>query len=165
MSDSDRYKTAYVSPDGLFELKRLPFGLVNAPTTFQRIMDRVIGRLKWKMCLVYLDDILVLGKTFEEHQERLQQLLTALKRANLNLNLKKCVFRTSRVKHLGHVIIVEGICPDPEKVSALTDFAVNNVKSLRASLDLASFYRYFIADFAAIANPLHALLKKSARWV
>lgn len=164
VADSDRYKTAFVTPDGLFEFKRLPFGLANAPATFQRLMDRVLGRLKWKMCLVYLDDILVFGKTFGEHQERLQQVLVALEKANLTLNLRKCVFGTSRVKHLGHVISGEGICPDPEKVSALTDFPVNNVKSLRAFLGLASFYRKFIADFAAIAHPLHALLKKNARW-
>ncbi|XP_045026270.1 uncharacterized protein LOC123470258 [Daphnia magna] len=164
VADSDRYKTAFVTPDGLFEFKRLPFGLENAPATFQRLMDRVLGRLKWKMCLVYLDDILVFGKTFGEHQERLQQVLVALEKANLTLNLRKCVFGTSRVKHLGHVISGEGICPDPEKVSALTDFPVNNVKSLRAFLGLASFYRKFIADFAAIAHPLHALLKKNARW-
>jgi hypothetical protein len=68
VAERDRQKTAFVTPDGLFEFKRMPFGLANAPATFQRLMDQVLNRHKWTACLVYLDDILVFGKTFEEHQ-------------------------------------------------------------------------------------------------
>ncbi|KZR95877.1 Uncharacterized protein APZ42_010100, partial [Daphnia magna] len=151
-------------PDGLYEFLRLPFGLNNAPSTFQRLMDRVLARLKWQMCLVYLDDVLVFGKTFEEHQKRLECVLIALEKASLTLNVSKCIFATSRIFHLVHIIDENGIRPDPEKISALLNFRIKNVKSLRGFLGLASFYRRFVPDFAAIAHPLHVLLKKNSVW-
>ncbi|KAI9557180.1 hypothetical protein GHT06_016988 [Daphnia sinensis] len=128
--------TAFVTQDGLYEFVRLPFGLNNAPSTFQRLMDRVLARLKWQMFLVYLDDVLVFGKSFEEHQERLN-----------------C-----------HIIDENGIRPDPAKISSLVYFKVNNIKSLRAFLGLASFYRRFVPEFASLSHPLHVLLKKNAAW-
>ncbi|KZS04597.1 Uncharacterized protein APZ42_032421 [Daphnia magna] len=111
----DREKTAFVTPDGLYQFTRLPFGLNNAPATFQRLMDLVLAGLKWHMGLVYLDDILVFGRTFEEHLARLELVLTALERANLTLNIEKCVFGEGIVSHLGHVIDAEGIRPQNDK--------------------------------------------------
>ncbi|XP_057376543.1 uncharacterized protein LOC130697744 [Daphnia carinata] len=160
----DREKTAFVTPDGLYQFTRLPFGLSNAPATFQRLMDRVLAGLKWHMCLVYLDDILVFGRSFDEHLTRLELVLTALERANLTLNIDKCVFGATKVSHLGHVIDAEGIHPEGEKVRALTSMPVTNLKSLRGFLGLASYYRRFVPDFASLAHPLHALLKKNAVW-
>ncbi|KZS08011.1 Uncharacterized protein APZ42_028400 [Daphnia magna] len=136
VAEADTSKTAFVIPDGLYEFIRLPFGLNNAPSTFQRLMDRMLTRLKWQMCLVYLDDVLVFGKSFEEHQERLN-----------------C-----------HIINENGIRPDPAKISSLVKFKVNNIKSLRAFLGLASFYRRFVPEFASLSHPLHVLLKKNAAW-
>ena len=164
VAEADRSKTAFITPDGLYEFMRLPFGLNNAPSTFQRLMDRVLARLKWQMCLVYLDDVLVFGKTFEEHQKRLECVLIALEKAGLTLNVSKCIFATNRIFHLGHIIDENGIRPDPEKISALVNFKVKNVKSLRGFLGLASFYRRFVPEFAAIAHPLHVLLKKNSTW-
>ena len=80
VAEADRSKTAFITPDGLYEFMRLPFGLNNAPSTFQRLMDRVLARLKWQMCLVYLDDVLIFEKTFEEHQKRLECVLIPLER-------------------------------------------------------------------------------------
>ncbi|KZS05692.1 Uncharacterized protein APZ42_031051 [Daphnia magna] len=148
VAEKDRQKTAFVTPDGLFEFKRMPFGLANAPATFQRLMDQVLNRLKWTVCLVYLDDILVFGKTFEEHHSRLILVLTALGEANLILNMKKS----------------DGIRLDPEKVSALERMEVNSVKSLRAFLGLASYYRKFIPEISHLTAPLVTLLKKNAKW-
>jgi hypothetical protein len=116
------------------------------------------------MCLVYLDDVLVFGKTFEEHQKRLECVLIALEKAGLTLNVSKCIFATNRIFHLGHIIDENGIRPDPEKISALVNFKVKNIKSLRGFLGLASFYRRFVPEFAAIAHPLHVLLKKNSAW-
>ncbi|KZR98480.1 Uncharacterized protein APZ42_006084, partial [Daphnia magna] len=124
-----------------------------APATFQRLMDKVLAGLKWHMCLVYLDDVLVFGKTFEEHLARLELVLTALEQANLTLNVNKCVFGSTMVSHLGHVVDAEGIRPESEKVRALTTMPVTNLKSLRGFLGLASYYRRFIPDFAALAHP------------
>ena len=83
VAPQDRCKTAFITPDGLYEFNRLPFGLCNGPATFQRLMDRVLGRLKWQMCLVYLDDVLVFS-LFEEHLKRLDLVLESLERANVN---------------------------------------------------------------------------------
>lgn len=78
VAPKDRHKTAFVTSDGLFEFNAMPFELANAPPTFQRLMDSVLGPLKWTACMVYLDDILVFGKTFEEHMNNLSLVLTAL---------------------------------------------------------------------------------------
>ncbi|KZR99520.1 Uncharacterized protein APZ42_004580 [Daphnia magna] len=85
----DREKTAFVTPNGLYQFSCLPLGLNCAPATFQRLMDKVLACLKWHMCLVYLDDVLVFGKTYEEHLARLELVLTALEQANLTLPLEK----------------------------------------------------------------------------
>jgi hypothetical protein len=164
VAEKDQCKTAFITPNGLYEFRRLPFGLNNAPSTFQRLMDKVLSRLKWHICLVYLDDVLVFGRNFQEHQERLELVLMALEKTGLTLNVEKCVFATSRVEHLGHVIDGNGIRPHQDKVQALINFKTKDVKSLRAFLGLASYFRRFIPDFAAVASPLYRLLKKNASW-
>jgi hypothetical protein len=111
-----------------------------------------------------LDDILVFGKTFEEHQSRVNLVLTALGEANLVLNMKKCLFAADEVNHLGHIVKADGIRPDPEKVCALEKMEVNSVKTLRAFLGLASYYRKFIPEFSHLTAPLVTLLKKNAKW-
>ena len=163
LAKEHREKSAFITPDGLFEFKRLPFGLCGAPPTFQRLMDRVLDGLKWTQCLVYMDDILVFGGDFNQHNERLHRVLNAIENAGLTLNLKKCTFGTSSVSYLGHRICLDGISPDPAKIEAIINFPrPDTVTKLRAFLGLASFYRRFIKGFAGIAQPLHALLKKGA---
>ena len=113
MDPASQEKTAFVTPDGLFEFQRMPFGLCNAPATFQRLMDRVLGSLKWTHCLVYLDDILVLGRTLEEHNVRLAAVLERLQNAGLTVS----------VSFLGHEVGVDGLRPNPEKVRAVAEFS------------------------------------------
>ena len=96
-----RDKTAFTKPDGLYEFHRLPFGLCGAAPTFQRLMDRVLDKLKWKECLVCMDDILIMGSSFEEHLDRLDQVLSALKSAGLTLNVEKCLFAARETTYLG----------------------------------------------------------------
>jgi len=165
VAPADRCKTAFVTSDALYEFCRLPFGLCNAPATFSRLMDRVLGRLKWQMCLVYLDDVLVFGRTFQEHQERLELVLKALEDANLTLNPSKCIFATHEVFHLGHIVDADGLRPNPEKLVALKEMKIPHQRALRGFLGLASYYRRFIPNFATIAAPLHSLLKKRSSWV
>ena len=93
----DREKTAFTTYDGLFEFKKMPFGLCNAPATFQRLMDLVLAGLQWNNCLIYLDDVLIIGKTFEEHLSNLNLVFNRLREVGLKFKLSKCV-KLSRVK-------------------------------------------------------------------
>ena len=126
MSSDSRRKTAFITPDGLYECKRLPFCLCYAPATFQRMMDEVLSGLKWTMCLVYLDDVVIYGSTFEEHYERLEAVLTALDRAGLSLNPEKCTFAVKEIACLGHQVTPEGIRPDPSKLAEILEFSISN---------------------------------------
>jgi len=161
----DREKTAFVTPEGLFQFKYMAFGLSNAPATFMRLIDRVLVGLKWTHCLAYLDDVLVFGSDFSEHLLRLDLVLQALAKAGLKLRPDKCYFGVHRVMYLGHEVDRNGIRPDPDKLAALRQFPTpRDVKGLRSYLGLASFYRRFVLGFAKIAAPLHKLLKQNEAW-
>ncbi|UYV69276.1 K02A2.6-like [Cordylochernes scorpioides] len=155
VDDTDREKTAFVTPDGLFEFKVMPFGLCNAPATFERNMDNLLRGLKWTICLCYLDDIIVFSKTMEEHLQ-----------PGLKLISEKCSFGASQMKVLGHLIDGDGIYPDPDKVGAVINFPrPENVSEVRSFLGLCSYYRRFIKSFANIAGPLNELLRKGEKFI
>ncbi|UYV71900.1 hypothetical protein LAZ67_9000991, partial [Cordylochernes scorpioides] len=101
---ADREKTAFITPDGLYEFLVMPFGLCNAPATFERMMDKILKGLKWTMALCYLDDIVVYSKSFNEHLHRLEIILQCLDKAELRLNPKKCLFGTKRIRVFGHLV-------------------------------------------------------------
>lgn len=158
--------TAFTVPGrGLFHFNVMPFGLHAAPATFQRLMDRVIGPELDPYCFAYLDDIIVLGKTLEEHLLLLQEVFRRLRQANLKINPDKCQFGRRTLTYLGHVVTPTGIQTDPEKVTAILHLPTpKNVRTLRQFLGIASWYRRFVPDFAKIAAPLHKLLKKQQKW-
>ena len=161
MHPDDQEKTAFATPNGLYEYTVLPFGLVNSPATFARLMDQVLNGLHWETCLVYLDDILVFSKTFDTHLERLQWVLDRMRDANLKLAPKKCHFFQSEVPFLGHIVNREGISTDPAKTEAIKTWPEpKNVKEVRSFLGLCSYYRRFVKGFADIAKPLHQLTEK-----
>eukprot|EP00731_Ephydatia_muelleri_P007838 Em0004g176a len=162
----DREKTAFVTPFGLFQFRVMPFGLCNAPATFQRLMERVLAGLHWMTCLVYLDDIIIFSRSVETHVKQLKEVLERLKIAGLKIRPKKCHLLQTSVQYLGHVISAEGIRTDPQKVACVSNWPVPRTsKELQSFLGLASYYRRFVKDFAHIASPLHALTEKGREWV
>jgi len=112
----DEEKTAFSVGNGLWQFTVMPFGLCNAPATFERLMEKVLHGLIPKICLVYLDDVIIFGKSFSEILENLKTVFLTLRNAGLRVNPKKCVHFTRSVKYLGHVISSEGVTTDPEKM-------------------------------------------------
>ena len=110
-----REKTAFCTQEGLFEFNVMPFGLCNAPATFQRLMDSVLAGLQWSACLVYIDDIIIMGKSFEEHLHNLQQVFERIKLAGLKLHPGKCQFLQQQVYFLGHIVSADGSDQTPRK--------------------------------------------------
>ena len=165
MKDEDAAKTAFITPDGLYEFTAMPFGLCNAPATFQRLMDQVLGNLRYEYALVYLDDVMVHSKTFDEHLVHLEAVLTCLQKANLACKLKKCSFAQESTVYLGHVVSGKGIEPEPSKLEAVKLFAPpKSVKEIRMFLGFVGYYRRFINNFSAKAKPLNELLRKTVDW-
>lgn len=118
--DSDtKHKSAFVTPSGVYQWKRMPFGLVNAPASFQALMTQVLRCLNWKNCLVYVDDILVFSNSFKEHLQHLEQIFARLTKAGLTLKPSKCAFALSSVKYLGHVLTKDGIQVDVSKTDTV----------------------------------------------
>ena len=163
LEEEDKCKTAFtVGPLGFWECERMPFGLTNAPATFQRLMENCMGDLHLSYCLLYLDDIIVYGNTYEEHLVRLEAVFSKLKDAGLKLSPSKCHFLCKEIKYLGHMISEEGIGVDPEKIACMKNWPVpKSVKQVQWFLGFTSFYRRFIKDFAKIAKPLHAVTQGS----
>ena len=142
---SDKEKTAFITHDGLFEFNVMPFGLCNAPATFQRLMNLSLSGMLWSECLVYLDDIIIFGCTFKEHLCHLTSVLERLRAVNLKAKLSKCNFLQQQVLYLGHVISPDGIATDPSKTERITDWPTpQNVQEVQQFLGLASYYRRFI---------------------
>ena len=157
LAEQDKNKTAFtVGPLGFWECERMPFGLTNAPATFQRLMESCMGDLHLSYCLLYLDDIVIYSKTYEDHLVRLEAVLQKLKDAGLKLSPSKCNFLQKKIKYLGHMISEQGISVDPEKVSCVKAWPLpKTVSEVQSFLGFTSFYRRFIKDFAKVAKPLH----------
>ncbi|GFT63530.1 retrovirus-related Pol polyprotein from transposon 17.6 [Trichonephila clavipes] len=142
-----------------------PFGLCNAPATFERMMDNLLRHFKWTMCLCYLDDIIVFSETFEDHLIRLRFVLKCLQEAGLKLNSKKCLFAAQEVKILGHLVSSNGVRPDPDKIKAVRNFPTpKNIHDIRSFLGLCSYFRRFIKGFCYLAEPLQSLLKSGVEF-
>lgn len=161
MDKETRHKAAFITQNGIFEWTRMPFGLMNAPTSFQTVMMNVLRGLTWKFALVYVDDILIFSRNFQEHLSHLDQVLSRLRKANLKLKPSKCSFAVREVKYLGHIISPEGIKADPDKFSAVDTFPVPKCpKHVRSFLGMTNYFRRFISSYPNITTPLYSLLEK-----
>jgi transposase InsO family protein len=156
--------TAFATHEGLWQYRRMPFGLKNAPACFQRIMDLVLAGLLWEEVLVYIDDIIIFSKEWRSHLETLSKVLQRLEEAGLTLKLPKCHFARQELAFLGFRVSADGVRKDPAKVAAIGAMEVpTTAKQLRTFLGLTGYLRRFIKGYAEVARPLTDLLTEEAR--
>jgi hypothetical protein len=158
IAEGHEHRTGFRTRFGSFEFKVLPFGLCNAPSTFQRMINEVLLPYLDKFVLLYLDDICIYSKSQEEHLQHLELVLTALRKHNLLAQASKCEFGLESLEFLGHIISSNGIQADPAKIKAVEEWPVpKNKTEVLSFKGLAGFYRRFIKDFSKITAPLSAL--------
>ena len=161
ISKTSRLVTAFVTPWGLYEWIRIPFGLMNAPANFQRFMERCLGELRDKIAIPYLDDVIVFSKTFEEHVEHLRTVLRRLREHGVKLKPRKCKLFQREVRFLGRIVSEEGYRMDPASVKAVTELKESRPKTVgevRQITGILSYYRRYIPNFARIAKPMYDLI-------
>jgi hypothetical protein len=155
------WKTAFRTRFGLYEYLVMPFGLTNAPATFQAYINNVLRKYLDVFVVVYLDDILVYSKTYDEHVRDVRKVLQALADAKMKIKPEKTEFHKTEVKFLGYIVSREGLKMDQKKVEAVTSWPKpNTVKEVQSFLGFANFYRQFIKDYSKVAAPLTELTKK-----
>ena len=165
VAEQDRPKTAVITPSGLFQFVRMPFGLSGAPSTFQMAMSRVLAGLTPDTALVYLDDIVIRSTDFEQHLKDLECVFERLRKAKLKVKASKCSFAQYEINFLGHIAAADGLRVDPDKVRAISEMPPpTTITELRRFLGMCSYHRRFIAKFAHIAKPLFKLLRKQVEY-
>ena len=166
VATDSREKTAFVTPQGLYEFLVMPFGLTNAPAVFQRLMQKVLSGLNPEagpeFVAVYIDDVLIISHTVTEHLEHLRAVIQRIEEEGLKLKPTKCHFARSEVEYLGHLVTPEGLKTNQRLVEAVTMFPPpTDVNGVRRFLGLASYYRRFIDGFVRITAPLRELIRKN----
>lgn len=164
MNEADIPKTAFNVEHGHYEFLRMPMGLKNSPSTFQRVMDDVLRGLQNDICIVYLDDIVVLGTSLQEAINNLEKVLQRLRMSNFKIQMDKSEFLKLETNYLGHIITREGIKPNPDKITAIEKYPIpETTKQIKQFLGLIGYYRKFIPNFARITKPLTNCLKKGKK--
>ncbi|KAF9760902.1 Retrovirus-related Pol polyprotein from transposon [Nosema granulosis] len=160
VDEGDKEKTAFAWKGGLYEFNRMPFGLCNAPATFQRTMDKILGEERGAYVLPYLDDIVIYSRSLADHERHVLAVLEKLKDAGVRLNRKKCKFAQKEIKILGTIVSKDKISPDPDKVKAIREFPrPKTVRELRSFLGVVNYCREYIVDYAKTLKPVFDLLK------
>ena len=161
LSPEAREKTAFRTRLGLFEFTRLPFGLANAPSTYSRVMDLTLKGLHWKKALAFLDDVMILGRSEEDHLRNIEEVLGRFQKFGLKLKITKCRFFVKKCEFLGRQIGTNGVTLSDHSVDTISSWPVpQTVKETRGFLGLVNFHRAFISKLADIAEPLHQIVKK-----
>jgi len=166
LAAESRPVTAFTVPGrGLMQFRVMPFGLHSAPATFQRLLDTVLGPALEPHVFVYLDDIIIVSATLDDHLRHLTEVFERLRRAKLRINPDKCRFAADQLRYLGHMVTPEGIHTDPEKTEAITRIPPpRNVREVRQFLGMLSWYRRFLENFSVRARPLTRLTSKKQKW-
>lgn len=166
LTEQSKKLTAFITPDGLYEFNRMPFGLSNAPATFQRTINQILGNARFQRAFAYMDDIVIPSKDINEGFETLQEILKMFKNSGLTLNLDKCNFFMTSIEYLGFEVDEGGIRPGQKKILAVENFPTpTDQHRVRQFLGLASFFRRFVKGFSIIAKPLTHLLKRDVKFV
>ena len=166
MSPESKEKTAFCTRKGLFEWNVMPFGLSSAVATFQRLMETMLGDMRYTSCLVYIDDLFLYGSDFDSTLDRLKELCERLRNAKLKLKPKKCTFFQKSVLFLGHKVGENGIETDPEKVEAVSNWKVpENKKEVKSFLGTVGYYRRFIHNYSTVAKPMTSLTSNSTEFI
>ena len=167
LEESSKELTAFTTKFGTYHYNMLPMGLVNSPATFQRLIDLCFRPLISKCLVAYIDDLNVYSDNEHEHLHHLELVFQCIEAANLILNPEKCFFFKNHLKFLGYIVTKDGIHTDPDKIKKIIEYPrPKSITQVRAFLGIASYYRRFIKDFAAIARPLHdqTKTKKKIPW-
>ncbi|SAL98734.1 hypothetical protein, partial, partial [Absidia glauca] len=162
LREEDKPKTAFNTRYGQYQFRVLPFGLTNAPPTFQAMMNRVLGDFLDKFVMVYLDDILIYSKDMQEHKRHVKMVLDKLREHKFFLNRGKCEFGVEELIFVGYRITKDGILPDQAKVKTIQEWPVpTNVQEVRQFLGTTAYYRRFIKNYAHVAAPMTNLTQGS----
>ena len=165
MEESSLDYTAFSTPFGCFKKLRKPMGLTGIPPNFQCLVKKVLAGLTWKICVPYLDDVIMFSSTPEEHIERLRLVFERIRAHNLKINPDKCDFFRMKVQFLGHIVSKDVLEVDPSKIEADQNFPVPRCQTeVKSFLGLASYYRRFVPKFAEIARPLHKASETSTKF-
>lgn len=165
MDENSIDKTAFITPDSHYEFLRMPFGLCNAPSVFQRLMNNVLGSLKNKIAFPYMDDVIIPSTTVEEGLRRLRLVFEAFRKHNLTIKLSKCSFFHKQIDYLGREISADGIKPGKRKIEAILRMdEPKTVKQVRQFLGLSGYFRKFVKNYSGIVEPLTRLTRKDSKW-
>ncbi|OWA55257.1 putative Retrovirus-related Pol polyprotein [Hypsibius exemplaris] len=165
MDEASIAKTAFRTPDGFYEFLVMPFGLCNSPATFCRLMEEVLGDLKWKTCAVYLDDIQIFSKTFDEHVEHVEEVLRRLENSGLKIKPSKCFYARPQVDFLGHTVDSRGISVNQNKVMAvLMSPRPKDAAAVRSFVGTVMYYSKYLPALATVAHPLIKMSRKGETY-
>ena len=165
LKEEDIPKSAFVCKYGHFKMTRMPFGLNNSASTFQRTMEMALQGLQWITCLIYIDNIIVFGRTFEEHVQRLEQIFERIREAGLKLKPTKCNMFKQEVIFLGYVVSGEGVRPSPVNSTKILDWPEpRTAKQEKQFVAMGSYYRRYVRNFASMVRPMTELTKKGKHF-
>ena len=165
LDEKSREYTAFQTPDGLYQYRRMPMGLKTASAVFCRYVDKMLGHMKWTEVMAYVDDLLVFGKTADDHLSSLEKLLPRLASYNMTLGAKKCTFFAPSVSFLGHVVDKNGIHPDPAKIKAITEIPIpQSAKDMEKALGLMQYYRRFVCNYTHKEKPVRTKMGTPTAW-